>query len=261
MARLDTTSLREAQRELVQGIRASEDWHKAYRDHPATFKALLRLESQLYLAVADYLLELSERAPAYVDWSRYMTLKADAGPVLNKGAGEWAAEELDLTRAVIDAITSLVAVGGQNAELVYGINIGITPLTDTIIEAARKQTATLVTGVTETTRNLIRQSVATSMQSGEDLDTAMRRLNMVLNNPKRAELIAQTESVTAYQRGQYVFATQTGAKKKTWESIAGACRICGPMDGVTVDIDDLFPNGALLPPGHPRCRCTAYYTY
>ncbi|NED59592.1 phage head morphogenesis protein, partial [Streptomyces sp. SID10244] len=75
------------------------------------------------------------------------------------------------------------------------------------------------------------------------------------------EMIAQTESVNAWSKGQYEYAKAAGAKKKVWEALAGACPQCAPMDGEKVEIDEPFSGGVLLPSRHPRCRCSVYFEY
>lgn len=95
---------------------------------------------------------------------------------------------------------------------------------------------------------------------GARLSTAWSSF-LPLNNPVRAEMIAQTESVNAWSVGQTNYARETGAKKKIWEALAGACNQCAPLDGVKVDLDDEFPGGVLMPARHPRCRCSVYFEY
>ncbi|WMM74459.1 phage minor head protein [Rhodococcus pyridinivorans] len=266
MALPDTTrpTLLEARRELSISIRASEEWQPSYKKHPATFKALLLHEAQLEESVAEYLAGLAERAPNYIDWSLIpepVQVTAASSPLANKDDAVWEGEALDLTKAVIEAITLLAATGGQYGELEYGIDLGITSLSESVLVAAREQTATLVSQVTETNRKLIREAIKQSIARGEDVDGTIARIKKVINNPVRAEMIAQTESVNAYQAGLKNFATETGAKQKIWEALAGACKVCAPVDGEKVGIDELFSNGKAIPSAHPRCRCGVYYEY
>lgn len=263
---MDRADLLEARYYIHIGVRASEEWQPSYKKNRKTFKALLAGEAELENQVAEYLYQASERAPDYVDWSRLPArVQADNGPVLNNDADVWKIEEKWLADAVTDAVTMLIATGGQSGELTYGINLGTTPLSKSVLNSAGLQVATLVSQVTETTRDLIRQSVKQSIQRGEDVTTAIGRLKDVVNNPVRAEMIARTESVNAYQTGLKDFATSTGAKTKSWESLDGSCVICSPLDGVTIDIDEMFVlgNGEEVdrPAGHPRCRCSVIYNY
>lgn len=266
MAQLDTRrpTLLEARRELSVGIRASEEWQPSYKKHPATFKALLLYEAELEEAVAEYLVGLAERAPNYVDWSLVpepVAVQAAANPLANKDDVVWQGETVDFTKAIIEAITMLIATGGQFGELEYGIDLGLTSLSETILVAAREHTAGLVSQVTDTNRKLIREAIRQSIARGEDVNGTIARIKKVINNPVRAEMIAQTESVNAYQTGLRNFSVETGAKRKVWEALAGACKVCAPVDGEKVPIDELFSNGKGIPSAHPRCRCGVYYEY
>lgn len=257
--------------ELHVAIHAAEEWQDSYKANPDTFRSLLTLEARLETATGEYLHELAGRAPRYVDWSKLPEpVKADNGPVMNNDDPVWREEMALLTAAVIDIITALVATGAVAGEALYGYPAGYAALEyatldEAIMDAARKHTAQLVSNVTDTTRNLIRQSVAKSIAMGEDVHQARLRILEVIDNPIRAELIAQTEPVNAYQTGLKHYASQTGAKTKTWDGLSGACQVCSPLIGKTIPIDELFVlgNGRELdrPAGHPRCRCSLIYDY
>jgi len=262
----DRQQLLSAREHLHMGIRASEEWQPSYKEDADSFDMLIRLEARLETAVAEYLHEASTRAPGYVDWSALPSgLQADAGPVRNNDDPVWEVEQTYLTQAVLEIITELIATGGLAAEAKYEIPVGYTSLHEAVMEAARKHTAGMVKGVTETTRKLIRESVAKSIALGEDTSLATERLMETIDNPIRAELIAQTEPVNAYQTGYSMYAKSTGAKQKTWDGLAGACQFCSPLIGKTIPIDDQFelPNGKLIdhPAAHPRCRCSVIYLY
>lgn len=263
--------LLEARTQLKAAIVAAEDWQQSYRADPTTFALLTYLEAQLETNVAEYLHRLAQRAPTYVDWSRLpQPLMADAGPVANNNDPLWAQEEKLLTAAVLAVITDLIATGAVAGENLYGIPLGLGNLTHArldvaIQEAARKHIAQLVRGVTETTRKQIRESVAQSIALGEDVNAATERLMQVIDNPIRAELIAQTEPVNAYQTGLKHYAMATGAKSKEWDGLLGACQLCAPQIGRTIGIDEVFvlTDGKEVdrPAAHPRCRCGLIYNY
>lgn len=265
-ATFDRAKLLEAVHYLHIGIRASEDWQPSYKRNRSTFRALLAQEAELETQVSEYFYQAAERAPGYVDWSQMpQPIKATAGPVANNDAEIWKIEQTLMTAAITDAITELIATGGKAGELTYGLNIGISTLDEQVLKAAREHVAQLVTQVTETTRDLIRESIKQSIDRGEDITQSIERLKKVVNNPVRAELIARTESVNSYQIGLRNFAAQTGAVSKSWESQAGACVLCSPLDGKTIAIDELFVlgNGREVPhpSAHPRCKCSVFYSY
>lgn len=253
-----------AREELSASIRASEDWQPSYKKDPKTFKQLVAYEAELETAAGEYLEGLSLRALEYVDWSRLPVVQADAGPVLNNSDPAWKREETLLSRAVMDTVTSLVATGALAGENLYGIPYGFSTLDEAVMLAARTRVGQLVSGVTTTTRDLIREVIAVSIAQGEGSVLAQERLMNVINNPVRAELIAHTESVNAYQTGLATYGEATGAVSKTWDGLAGACKLCSPLIGETIDLDETFDvNGDDLmhPPAHPRCRCGLIYNY
>lgn len=254
------TELLSVHQELSAQIRAAEEWTDSYKKDPETFSALVSLEAQLETAVAEYLHGAASRAARFVDWS---VLKASGAP--NADDEAWEEERRLFTIAVLQIITELTTLGVIAAEVNEEMPIAFDTLQDAIMEAARKQVAQLVKGATDTTRKLIRESVAQSIALGEDANQAVERLMKVIDNPIRAEMIAQTEPVNAYQRGYYLYAKKTGAVSKEWDGLAGACKICAPLIGKTIPIDELFEltNGqeVLHPAGHPRCRCSLIYNY
>lgn len=255
--RVETLDLHE---HLSVSIRASEEWLDSYKKDDAIFHALVSQEGALQTAVAEYLHDLAPRAARFVDWS---VLKASGVP--NASDAVWDEERRLMTVAVLQTITELVALGVEGGQAQYEIPVAFDTLQDAVMAAARTQVAQLVRGATDTTRKLIRESVAQSIALGEDAYAATERLMTVIDNPIRAETIAQTEPVNAYQRGYNLYAKKTGALTKTWDGLKGACQICTPLIGTTVGIDEKFvlPNGTELehPAGHPRCRCSVIYNY
>ena len=267
----DRLSLRRAHVDLVAGIRASEEWHPSYKQTPKQFRALVKAEAELQSQAGEYLYNLSLRAHRYVDWTEYArelakqpqvqaaAIHADA--VASAGADAWAAEATDLTKYIIEAINIIMAIGVDAAIERYQLPLYVDSVQDFVAQAAEKHVAGLVSGVTETTRDKIRLSIKQSLTRGETTSQAIERLQTIINNPVRAEMIAQTESVNAWSTGQYNYAKATGAKYRIWEALAGACKQCAPLDGEKVEIDEPFSSGVMLPAQHPRCRCSVYFEY
>lgn len=267
----DRLSLRRSHVELVATIRASEEWHPSYKATPKQFRALVKAEAELQSRAGEYLYNLSHRAHLYVDWSEYASnlhkqpsvqayaIHADA--VANAGDDVWKGEALDLQRHIIAAIELIMAIGVDAALERYGLPLYVDSIQDFVAVAAQKHVAGLVSGVTETTRGKIRTSIQQSLTRGETTQEAMERIQKTINNPVRAEMIAQTESVNAWSQGQYSYAKETGARSKVWEALAGACKLCEPLDGEKVGLEEPFSSGVLLPANHPRCRCGIYFEY
>jgi len=86
----------------------------------------------------------------------------------------------------------------------------------------------------------------------------------------RAMSIARTEMAYAYNAGHYGATLDAqrqgfiGDCVKTWvnagDAISGRmCETCQKMDGESVNINDYFSCGVMLPPLHPHCRCAVAY--
>lgn len=268
---VDRLSLRRAHVDAVASIRASEEWHPSYKATPKQFRALVKAEAELQSQAGEYLYNLSLRAHQYVDWTEYArelakqpTLQAaaiHADAVASGSSDVWKGEALDLQKVIIEAIEIIMAIGVDAAIERYQLPLYVDSVQDFVALAAEKHVAGLVSGVTETTRDKIRLSIKQSLTRGETTPQAMERLQSIINNPVRAEMIAQTESVNSWSQGQYNYAKATGAKKRVWEALAGACPQCAPLDGEQVEIDEPFSGGVLLPSRHPRCRCSVYFEY
>lgn len=273
---MDRASQLKAYVGLTQSIRASEEWHPSYKSHRAAFRELVHQEAELQAAAGEYLYALSQRVAAYVNWTTYeaelsklptITAASKSDPVLPSSDDAWPAEGLDLTRYIIDIINTISLIGVDAAIERYTDRSPIAgeDLLDLVVQTAEEHVAALVTAVTDTTREKIRQSIAQSLRRGETTSQAIVRLRDTINSPVRAEMIAQTESVNAYSLGQYEYARSTGAKMKIWEALAGACAICAPLDGKKIKLDGVFVLGdrreIRLPSAHPRCRCSVYFEY
>lgn len=265
MATCRQTRLLSAHAELTAAIRASETWEKSYSDSPATFKRLLREEARLQASANEYLLGLSDRVPFIVNWNEARLKPLAASAVPPDGDEIWRAELAYMTALVGPHLLELLVIGGNAGEFLYTRPIGINPLYDAIIKAADSQTATLVSQVTETTRQRIRTAIKQSIAAGEDVTASIERIRKLVANPVRAEMIAQTESVNAYQAGLDIFGDETGVKSWTWDALSGACQLCAPLDGVTKKVGQLFTLGngkqVARPAAHTRCRCGRIANY
>lgn len=136
------------------------------------------------------------------------------------------------------------------------------------ISWADKHAGELINGISETTRDDIRELVAESLEGEYDVADLASQIADLLGNDARAELIARTESMTAANEGQRQLwhqAQDSGllGKNAQREWIIGdddkLCPICLDMEGETVGLDDDFNvDGEDIdgPPAHPNCRCT-----
>lgn len=253
------TRLLNAHIELTVAIRASETWEKSYTDSPTTFKQLLRAEASLQAHVNQYLVGLRDRIPRMIRWHEAGLNPVTASAIPPASDETWATEAALLANLLMDDIIELLLAGANAGEDIYQRTAGFTTLHEAILEAARTQTADKVSLINKGTRTLIQKAIKESIARGEDISFTMQRVQQYVSNPVRAEMIAQTESVNAYQAGLDLFGDETGVKSWTWDALLGACKNCAPLDGVRKKVGGLFTlaNGKEVsrPTAHTRCRC------
>lgn len=256
------TGLLDAHAKLTVAVRASESWAPGYLKTPAAFHRLLDQEAQLHASVLDYLTGLAQRVPRLVNWTDTGLTAAAIDP---QDSAVWEAERAAFAAAVSSYLAAIYVIGANAGEIAYNRPLGITTLDEAILYAADHHTADLVSQVTKTTRRLIQRAIKRSVTNGENVDQTIDRIRKLIASPIRAEMIAQTESVNAYQGGLDVFGEKSAVKSWTWECLPGACELCAPLDGVTKKVGEEFTlgNGDTVsrPPSHVRCRCGRIANY
>src|SRR5205085_9024637 len=159
-------------------------------------------------------------------------------------------------KVVFQDVATLTAIGATAGENIYNVPLGIQS-TDAIIQQLTTEHVANLVGkkvlkdgsivdnpkatyrISDKTRNDIAQSIKTSLNMGDDIQAATERLQktvMGLNN-NRAKVIAQTESVNAYQSGLLEFGVQSGAVGKESQDVGAVdnCRTYAEMGPVPLD--------------------------
>ena len=107
-------------------------------------------------------------------------------------------------------------------------------------------------GVQGTTMTRIVDTITQGLNSGlsaRDIGTA---INGIINDPTRADMIAVTETNTAYNAASIDTYAAAGLAGWEWIAYDGACEICLSLEGFHDITDTDFPSDA----SHPNCRCT-----
>lgn len=172
-----------------------------------------------------------------------------------------------------------------------GPALGIAPsdggefiLTDEMVALLRRQGATMIRQVNETTgRRLARAvepqaaeviagEILEGVEEGESVDAIAKRIQEVFRvRGREARTIARTEVLTASQGAQIESFRQAGVERKSWNtSRDAAVRDSHQIDGQTVAFDDVFVladgeraeapgvgqgGGALTAANRINCRC------
>jgi hypothetical protein len=243
-------------------ISGSEAWEARYKKDHASFHKLVFAETMLEHHLKDYFSGFWMRIAQFIDVKKYRTQAIKAYDVAVDIDSTAFQDEVNiLLKFVVADINTALEAGAAAGQALYKVNIGLPALQNAILEALNEYSPGLAGGITETTRKLINNSLTTSINVGETDLEAMTRLQQYIVDPGRALMIARTESVRAYNQGLSVFGQQTGAKKKQWHTVPGACPICSPNDGQIVGLSDTFASGDYGPPGHPNCRCSSSLIY
>jgi hypothetical protein len=257
-------------------IRASEDWADSYRQAPKQFKALIRSENRQYRNLRQYFKQLAnKRIAQWINASEYqnqivkrgMVEAAEITVTITEQSNDYKAEETLILGVMVDEVKEGMLQGVFGAREVYTRYINTAMVNEMIAQQAVDHAAALAKGLTTTTLKDVQRSVATSINNGEDLAHAVARLQTIISNPARAELIARTESVRSYQAGKHQYAIQTKAATKEWIALPGADE--GSNETPCVDdagqapiaLGNNFISGDPYPPAHPRCRCDTLYNY
>lgn len=113
----------------------------------------------------------------------------------------------------------------------------------------------IIKGIDDTTLDRIGTSLADSLAAGEADTVLADRLSSIVDDPRRALTIAQTEMNRAMSVASMDSYGELGVEKVEWFAIQG-CDLCeenaqaGPQD---IGIE--FPSGDTEPPAHPNCLC------
>lgn len=246
-------------------IKAAEEWHPNYKKNRKLFKRLLTMEASLEQSMKEYFRGLPTRAiQGLVNWPEvYRQMKPTVAAtaktedvVVSINTDQWDQEARMLFKASIDHITEGIIVGGMMAEEAMGTDIGFGIGNATVLEAANTRTMELCKGLNETTLNQLRQAITQGLSAGENKEELVSRIEDIIGNPVRAEMIAQTESVRANTIGQLALGNEIGTEFKVWEDgQAGECEECLMVSPKRIPIDEMFSNGTDGAPAHPRCRC------
>lgn len=284
---------REAVR-LTAMLSATENWSPYYAQTPDQHAALVTHEAQLQLVLTKFFKALQIQATNFVNPYQYNfqlqqhrtslgkeKLDYDVSVVINDQTIEQ--NNGTFIKVTLQTVNRLITDGIAASEILYKIPFGV-PTTSALIQNLSTEEVAKLVGkkvnyaddgtidsivdnpraeynIMETVRNDIANSVKTSLNLGETTDEAIERVKQVINPVERAELIAQTESVNAYQAGVTQFGKKTGAAGKEWLT-AGATDVCAQYAELgPVPFDYEYGGSLQGPTAHPRCRCARRLIY
>jgi SPP1 gp7 family putative phage head morphogenesis protein len=176
---------------------------------------------------------------------------------------EW--EQLPLP-LLMESLKALGQVGAEaGAESLHPV-VGIdwTLANDEVSRWARRYSSALVKNINDVTLTKLRDGLADWAMARETYPDLVKRFDAILNDARRADLVASTEATRAYAEGNRAIwrkaETEYGiAVQRMWLTAEDelVCPICGGLNGQVVGLDEPFTlDGAEYDfPAHPRCRC------
>lgn len=260
-----------------RAILAAEDWAPSYATAPDEHAKLIRLTAKLERDIMVYFRNLAKQTNNLVNWWYYHAQRIQAYNIqvmINEDAVS--AADQQFLKIVFDPIAKIQSLGSDAADTTYNEGITLTPTSSIIHDLTTDQVGALIgkstnaagrlvnnpnaaMNIDDTTRDLINNAIKKSLNLGYSQDEAQDAVSEYIADPARASMIARTESVRAYNIGQYAYAKQAGYQGKYWTT-AGATDYCldNEAEG-TIPIGQDFASGASYPPAHPNCRCGVGY--
>lgn len=137
-------------------------------------------------------------------------------------------------------------------------SVALSQANERAIAWADERAGEMIKGVSQTTRDTIRDLVTKAEEEGwSNADLASEIEDSFGFSRKRADVIARTETAAADVQGNKAAYVASGVEEWEWVT-ANDDKVsdeCMSNDGEIRTIGDAFPSGAIQAPGHPVCRC------
>jgi hypothetical protein len=229
-----------------------EPWHPLYKKNRKLFKKLISQEVEFKRSLMRFFKDQSARAYRLVNL--HLVKFDEASDLLNDD--EWDDDVVTLSATISINLDNVFNVGVMSAEEELGNRVDLDSTDTEQARFLRKYSLKLAQDINDVTQERVKEQIQTSLQHNETRQQMADRINTVINNPKRALMIAQTESIRAFASGRLAAGKRMGAQTKLWLTNGAIDEICvGAQEQGEVGIDDSFNNGLEGPPGHPNCRC------
>lgn len=175
--------------------------------------------------------------------------------ILDGGRVDLEALAPDLRAAFIADLTSIALDAALTTASSVGPDFDPAAAQTAAGEWARAHAGETIQGITETTRTLVGQAVATYAETPGMSRAQLTALLQGAFGERRAETIAITEATRASAQGALMtqaHLAQFGLSfARVWQTVKQeVCPICEPLDGKLEGDGWTEP-----PPAHPRCRC------
>ena len=160
------------------------------------------------------------------------------------------------TGPMSDALKNLIQDAGQLGNIGGSAQVQRIPLTKIgdQLQSRLLNIDAVTKGIGQTSLGRIRTAIIDGIDNGLSASDIADQINAVISDPARADMIAITETNTAYNAAALDTYTQAGVTGWDWLAYDDACETCLAAEAENPhSIDDTdVPSDA----SHPNCRCT-----
>lgn len=282
---------REAVR-LTAMILAAEEWPKLYSKTPDQHAELIKATANLTVSLTKFFKSMAKKSGDFINWQHYnyqlnqtkqatldrVALAYNVDVIINdEQIDSW---DTPFIQVAYKPVANSIVAGAASAQTIYGRTPKV-PMqsTSSIIQDLTTQHVAALVGkkvlkdgsivdnpnaaydITDTMREDIASSIKKSLALGLTSDEAAAEIEDIVGDPYRAERIANTEAVNAYNSGVKEYGDQTDAVGKEWEDAGADDECASNSDQGPIPFDDDFDSGDDAPPAHPNCRCALRLVY
>ena len=174
------------------------------------------------------------------------------------GDEEWDRFLPNLAREMASLLGVSLDMGAQDAKgSIPGVVVDWDLGSPEAVRWMRSWSLDLARGLLQTTRDELRETLARGLELGESRDELAGRVRNLSQDMAewRSKLIAQTETIRAYNQGHLQAYKASGVVDRLrWlDGQPGACELCQALDQQEVVLGELFEGGIDAPPRHPGC--------
>lgn len=240
-----------------------EEYTKIYKKNPELFSKLIRKTANLKHRMREFFEAQYKRLPFLVYLHKLQGDEMDDDFDESDFTDEdtWAEEDNKLSTVLIPLLLALFLYGVNSIENETGYTSNHAIDTTSAMKAVHDYSSKLAGDLNETTKNMILEIVKNGLSTGQSKGDVVSRLDDILNNDSRAEMIARTESVRMWSQGRADVADEMGLTRLEWQAGPGACELCSELDGQVIDVSngEDFGDGVTDAPLHPNCLCSTHW--
>ena len=173
----------------------------------------------------------------------------------------------ELRAGVLPELSALNVDSALRLSVETGIGFDPSIINTEALRWAREHTGEMIARVTDTTRRQVQEAISAFIQTPGMTIGDIEKLIAPTFGPVRAEMIAVTETTTAYSaatnelQGLLQRELPELTTTRVWNTMADelVCPVCGPLEGAPESVwAREFPRG---PPAHVGCRCGTSLTF